>query len=261
MPACASVDGCACRCARSVAAGHGVRPCAARWHGWRPLVSCRPSRWRSARRGRAFGSYAEVLCCRPLDGRGDGAKPRRAHSAAIDCTAATRCAALPGRHPRRPGPPSKALPRLAARFARLPGRRAADPAARLAVRAVRGHATLFVIEDAMHRNFLRWLLPAAVAIAVSTGSAQAQPRSAAQPDPLDPTASVPPVTHRSALTGYRRLGDDPPMQWREANDAVGRIGGWRAYAREASEAAAPPPSPGGSGSSASVPVAPGARKP
>ena len=25
----------------------------------------------------------------------------------------------------------------------------------------------------------------------------------------------------------------PPLAWREANDAVERIGGWRAYAREA----------------------------
>lgn len=39
--------------------------------------------------------------------------------------------------------------------------------------------------------------------------------------------------YRSAFDGYRRFGEQPLQSWREANDAVGRIGGWQAYAREA----------------------------
>lgn len=33
--------------------------------------------------------------------------------------------------------------------------------------------------------------------------------------------------------GYRAFADEPVVSWKEANDNVGRIGGWRAYAREA----------------------------
>lgn len=77
--------------------------------------------------------------------------------------------------------------------------------------------------------------------------ATAQPR----PDPLDPLAAVPRADHRSALAGYRRLGDTAPGAWREANDAVARIGGWRAYAREASR-----PEPAASAASAASAVAP-----
>lgn len=52
-------------------------------------------------------------------------------------------------------------------------------------------------------------------------------------DPLDAQARVPSVVHRPALAGYRRLGDDRPVAWKDANEAVNRIGGWRSYAREA----------------------------
>lgn len=53
---------------------------------------------------------------------------------------------------------------------------------------------------------------------------------------------------RSAFEGYRPFADEPLTSWRESNDNVGRIGGWRAYAREAQQPAAPAtattPSPG-----------------
>ncbi len=39
--------------------------------------------------------------------------------------------------------------------------------------------------------------------------------------------------YRSAFDGFRRFADQPVGSWREANDTVGRVGGWRAYAREA----------------------------
>ena len=37
----------------------------------------------------------------------------------------------------------------------------------------------------------------------------------------------------SAFEGYRAHADEPIRNWKQANDEVGRIGGWRAYAREA----------------------------
>ncbi len=49
-----------------------------------------------------------------------------------------------------------------------------------------------------------------------------------------PAASAP-AGWPSAFDGYRRFADAPPADWRAANDTVGRIGGWRAYAREAQE--------------------------
>jgi hypothetical protein len=71
------------------------------------------------------------------------------------------------------------------------------------------------------------LLPCAAAWAQATATPS-------RPDPADAKAATPALQHRSAFAGYRRLGaESPPLVWREANDTVERIGGWRAYAREA----------------------------
>ncbi len=50
-----------------------------------------------------------------------------------------------------------------------------------------------------------------------------------------------PHAYRSAFDGYRRHAEQPVQSWREANDNVGRIGGWQAYAREAQAASSAPP--------------------
>lgn len=42
------------------------------------------------------------------------------------------------------------------------------------------------------------------------------------------------LTYNAPLAGYRSWNDQLVQSWRDANEAVGRIGGWRAYAREAS---------------------------
>jgi hypothetical protein len=63
----------------------------------------------------------------------------------------------------------------------------------------------------------------------------ASPAPAARPDPLDAKASVPALSYRSSFSRYPAFGDDRPLSWREANDAVARIGGWRAYTREAQQ--------------------------
>ncbi|PUE58551.1 hypothetical protein B9Z44_02405 [Limnohabitans curvus] len=40
--------------------------------------------------------------------------------------------------------------------------------------------------------------------------------------------------YQSAISGYKSYSDQKVLSWREANDRVGQIGGWRAYAKEAS---------------------------
>ena len=95
---------------------------------------------------------------------------------------------------------------------------------------------------------------AALALLAALPLAQAQP-APSRPDPLDAQAQVPPAVHTSPLATYRRLGDDRRVPWPEANATVNRIGGWRAYAREAQQPAdaasatpkAAPPAPARSG--------------
>lgn len=84
----------------------------------------------------------------------------------------------------------------------------------------------------------------ACALAVATAGAAATP-----PDAHDPA----PLPWRSALDGYRPFADQAVAPWRESNDTVGRIGGWRAYAREASGM---PPGPDAAASAAGPAAAP-----
>lgn len=85
----------------------------------------------------------------------------------------------------------------------------------------------------MYRPFLAlWTL----SIAAAAPLAWAQPASnGANSDPQDAKASVPPVVYKSSLSTYRVLSDEKVTSWKETNDNVGRIGGWRAYAREAQQ--------------------------
>ena len=57
----------------------------------------------------------------------------------------------------------------------------------------------------------------------------------APPDPVSEKSIVAPLQYQSPFRDYRRLGDDKLIPWKDANDEVGRIGGWRAYAKEATE--------------------------
>jgi hypothetical protein len=78
------------------------------------------------------------------------------------------------------------------------------------------------------RSTLSFLLPALLLLAWPGAPVVAR-------DPLDAAAAVPPTTHRSAFAGYRSAASTPAsaVPWRAANDEVTRIGGWRAYLREA----------------------------
>ena len=99
----------------------------------------------------------------------------------------------------------------------------------------------------MVKMFLR-MLAAALSAAGMSAPAQTAPPSA-RPDPLDARAPVPPVVYRSSLPTARTADAAPAIPWREANDTVARIGGWRSYAREA-QASEPP------AAAASTPAAP-----
>lgn len=69
--------------------------------------------------------------------------------------------------------------------------------------------------------------------AAPSARANAQGGRPAAPDPSDPKAAVPPVRYDSAFTRYRPNAEAEVGAWRDANDNVGRIGGWRVYGREA----------------------------
>lgn len=74
------------------------------------------------------------------------------------------------------------------------------------------------------------------------------------------TAGVPlaPARYQSAFEGYQAYSDDKLLPWKESNDTVGKIGGWRVYAREAQGAQAAPATEAGSATSppaAGVPAA------
>ena len=59
---------------------------------------------------------------------------------------------------------------------------------------------------------------------------------AAGPDPATANAATPRTNYLSPFADYRPLGEDKNTPWKDANDTVGKNGGWRAYAREAAEA-------------------------
>lgn len=86
----------------------------------------------------------------------------------------------------------------------------------------------------------------------SQSQSQGASASASRPDPLDAQVRVPAVTHTSALSGYRRLGEDKRIDWKEANETVNRIGGWRAYAREAQQPDSAASAPAGGAAPASA---------
>jgi hypothetical protein len=110
-----------------------------------------------------------------------------------------------------------------------------------------------------------WLSPVALCAATIAVAAQTPPPASRKPDPLDAGASVPAVAYESAFKRNRRAADDMAIPWRESNDTAARIGGWRAYAREAlrpepapAAASAPPANP--DAKTMTMPQGPGGRK-
>ncbi len=79
-----------------------------------------------------------------------------------------------------------------------------------------------------------------IAIAAIFTVALVQSRvSNAEADPANAKTAVPASKYESPFRDYRPFGEDKPIPWKDANDDVARIGGWRAYAKEAREPQAP----------------------
>lgn len=85
---------------------------------------------------------------------------------------------------------------------------------------------------------------AAATVAAAAGlswPAAAQQHDHARHDAAAPAAQTA-ASAPSALSTHRRYADEPLIPWKQANELVGRIGGWQAYAREAAANAASPAS-------------------
>lgn len=80
----------------------------------------------------------------------------------------------------------------------------------------------------MFRHFQSRSWAVGTALAAAVAAHAMQPETPSREDGL---------RHASAFDGYRAYADEPVRPWAETNDEVRRIGGWRAYAREASGAA------------------------
>lgn len=52
-------------------------------------------------------------------------------------------------------------------------------------------------------------------------------------NPRPAEAAIGPTGYRSVFTDYRSYSEQAVVSWRESNQLVGDIGGWRSYAREA----------------------------
>ena len=107
-------------------------------------------------------------------------------------------------------------------------------------------------------------LRTALALAAGLAAAGAVAQGTAAPavrDPADPRAEAPPLAHRSPFANYRVFTGDGPGSWRGVNDEVARIGGWKAYAREAYEASkAAQPAAGEATRTPAAPQEPGVPK-
>ena len=73
-----------------------------------------------------------------------------------------------------------------------------------------------------------------VTLAVATTALHASPSEAQRDQAAGATpASIPvPLKFDSVLASYTPMTDQKLGSWREANDTVARIGGWRAYLKE-----------------------------
>lgn len=103
----------------------------------------------------------------------------------------------------------------------------------------------------MSSPFQAAMAAALVAVAVGVVAQPAASTRAVATASASGRASAPALGYRSAFAGYRPFTEQPVGSWRGANDVVGRIGGWQAYAREgqggpvAGSASSPAASAGG----------------
>ena len=103
-------------------------------------------------------------------------------------------------------------------------------------------------------------MAAALAALLSVGTVAAQ-TAASRPDPMDAGAFVPVTTYKSPFGAYRAQSEPEVAPWRDSNDTAARIGGWRAYAREAQGAATAPTVPAATPPAPAKPASADAKKP
>ena len=80
------------------------------------------------------------------------------------------------------------------------------------------------------------LWPSIALVALASTSVYAQ-TSASVPPAAAVSKPAAPLAFSSAFEGYQPYTDEKTANWRQANDNTARIGGWRAYAKEAAEPA------------------------
>ncbi len=81
-------------------------------------------------------------------------------------------------------------------------------------------------------HFVRLQLPLALAIFASAVAAQTP--TASQTTEANSILARP-LQYRSLISTYEPYNDQAVRPWREANDRVQRIGGWRSYAKDVSD--------------------------
>lgn len=81
-------------------------------------------------------------------------------------------------------------------------------------------------------HFVRLQLPLALAIFASAVAAQTP--TASQTTEANSILARP-LQYRSLISTYEPYNDQAVRPWREANDRVKRIGGWRSYAKDVSD--------------------------
>lgn len=79
----------------------------------------------------------------------------------------------------------------------------------------------------------RWLAALSALAALTVSAQPPTPAPAPAPVSVPPAAMAP---YRSVFDSYQPFTDEKLAPWKDANDTVGKIGGWRTYAREAREA-------------------------
>ena len=89
------------------------------------------------------------------------------------------------------------------------------------------------------RTPLRWMALVPVVVWPLVSAAQTPVSSASPISSASPTTPAP-LAFKSAFEVYQPYTDDQTGNWRQANDTVERIGGWRAYAKEAAAETAKP---------------------
>ena len=79
-------------------------------------------------------------------------------------------------------------------------------------------------------------LPFYVGVAhAQTNTAPAALTSPSASSPPSAMTQIAPAPYRSAMEGYKPYTDEKVIDWKQANDITGRIGGWREYAKEAQQ--------------------------